>query len=67
MNKEEFENITKEMGDIKNIPNSKLIENMDKLTDDFEKTKNNIITLTLYLDKVEEMYNKILQEYQNRS
>jgi flagellar motor switch protein FliG len=67
MNKEEFENITKEMGDIKNIPNSKLIENMDKLTDDFEKTKNNIIALTLYLDKVEEMYNKILQEYQNRS
>lgn len=67
MKKEEFENIEKEMVDLKNQPNSKLIEFMDKLTDDFEITKNNIIGLTLYLDKVEEMYNKVLQEYQNRA
>jgi hypothetical protein len=39
---------------------------MDLLTTDFELTKNNIINLTLYLDKVEEMYNKMLGEYQNR-
>lgn len=67
MKKEEFENIEKEMVDLKNQPNSKLIEFMDKLTDDFEITKNNIIGLTLYLDKVEEMYNKVLEEYQNRT
>lgn len=66
MNKEEFENIIKDLGDIKNLPNSKLIEIMDKLTTDFETTKNNIISLTVYLDKVEELYNKSLDEYQSR-
>jgi len=67
MNKEEFEDIVKELGDLKNTPNAKLIEIMDKLTSDFDTTKNNIIGLTLYLDKVEEMYNKTLNEYQNRT
>ena len=67
MNKEEFENIVKELGDLKNIPNTKLIEIIDKLTTDFDTTKNNIIGLTLYLDKVEEMYNKTLNEYQTRT
>jgi hypothetical protein len=66
MNKEEFENIIKDLGDIKNLPNSKLIEIMDKLTTDFEITKNNIISLTIYLDKVEELYNKSLDEFQLR-
>ena len=66
MNKEEFENIIKDLGDIKNLPNNKLIEIMDKLTTDFETTKNNIINLTIYLDKVEELYNKALDEFQSR-
>jgi len=66
MNKEEFESIIKDLGDIKNLPNSKLIEIMDKLTTDFEITKNNIISLTIYLDKVEELYNKSLDEFQLR-
>jgi hypothetical protein len=39
---------------------------MDKLTTDFEITKNNIISLTIYLDKVEELYNKSLDEFQSR-
>jgi hypothetical protein len=67
MVKEEFENIVKELGDLKNIPNTKLIEIMDKLTTDFEVTKNNIIGLTVYLDSVEELYNKTLKEYQSRT
>jgi hypothetical protein len=66
MNKEEFENIIKDLGDIKNLPNSELIKIMDKLTTDFEITKNNIISLTIYLDKVEELYNKSLDEFQSR-
>jgi hypothetical protein len=66
MKKEEFENIVNEQVDLKNQPNSKLIESMDKLTQDFELTKNNIINLTLYLDKVEELYNNVLKEYQSR-
>ena len=67
MNKEEFENIVKELGDLKNLPNSKLIEIMDKLTNDFDLTKNSIIGLTVYLDGVEELYNKTLKEYQSRT
>ena len=67
MIKEEFENIVKELGDLKNLPNTKLIEIMDKLTTDFELTKNNIIGLTVYLDSVEELYNKTLEEYQSRT
>ena len=67
MIKEEFENIVKELVDLKNIPNTKLIEIMDKLTTDFELTKNNIIGLTVYLDSVEELYNKTLEEYQSRT
>ena len=67
MKKEEFDEIIKDLGDIKNVPNSKLIDDMDKLTTDFELTKNNIINLTVYLDNVEELYNKILEEYQSRT
>jgi hypothetical protein len=67
MIKEEFEKISTEMGDLKNHPNSKLIEMMDLLTTEFELTKNNIIGLTLYLDKIEEFYNKSLDEYQSRT
>jgi hypothetical protein len=67
MIKEEFENIVKELGDLKILPNTKLIEIMDKLTTDFELTKNNIIGLTVYLDSVEELYNKTLEEYQSRT
>lgn len=66
MTREEFENIIKESGDLKNQPNSKLIEYMDMLTTDFEITKKNIINQTIYMDKIEELYNNFLQEYQLR-
>ncbi len=66
MNKEEFENIIKLQGDLKDQPNSKLIEVMDKLTTEFDLTKESIINSTLYLDKVEELYNNMLKEYQSR-
>ena len=66
MNKEEFENIIKLQSDLKDQPNSKLIEVMDKLTTEFDLTKDNIINSTLYLDKIEELYNNMLNEYQSR-
>lgn len=67
MNNDKFEKIIKDLGDIKNIPNSKLIEIMDELTTEFESVKNNIIISTHYLDKIEELYNKSLDEFQNRN
>lgn len=67
MTKEEFENIINEQKNLKNLQNSKLIEFMDKLSSDFDLVKKNIIDQTIYLDKLEEIYNNILKEYQNRS
>lgn len=67
MKKEEFEKIVQELDDLKSLPNNKLIEVMDALTTEFDLTKNNIIGLTLYLDKIEEFYNKSLDEYQSRT
>jgi ribosomal protein S17E len=67
MNKEEFDNILSEQKNIKNIPNSKLIEYMDIVTEDFETTKSNLINMSYYLDKLEELYNSMLKEYQSRN
>jgi hypothetical protein len=67
MKKEEFENIIKEQSNLKNLPNQKLVEFMDLLSSDFEGTKQNIIDSTLYLDKVEELYNNTLKVYQERN
>jgi len=66
MTKEELEQIIDSQKDLKNIPNSTLISQMDLLTQDFDNTKEKIISMTYYLDKVEELYNNILSEYQNR-
>lgn len=66
MKKEEFEDIVKLQSELKDQSNTKLIEIMDKLTTDFDLTKENIINLTLYLDKVEELYNNTLKEFESR-
>ena len=66
MTTEELEQIIDSQKDLKNIPNSTLISQMDLLTQDFDDTKEKIISMTYYLDKVEELYNNILSEYQNR-
>ena len=66
MNNEEFEKILTDLSDVKNLPNNKLIEVMDKLTTDFDMTKTNIINMTVYLDKIEELYDKTLAEYESR-
>lgn len=67
MKKEELENIIKEQPNLKNLPNNKLIEMMDLLTKDFELTKESIINSTRYLDTVEELYNRTLKVYQDRT
>jgi hypothetical protein len=66
MTKEELQQIIESQKDLKNLPNSTLISQMDLLTRDFDDTKEKIISMTYYLDKVEELYNNILSEYQNR-
>ena len=66
MTKQELENIIIEQQNLKNLPNTKLVEFMDKLSVEFEITKQNIINTTIYLDKLEELYNNTLKEYQTR-
>ena len=66
MTKIELENITSQISNLKNSPNSVIINNLDLLSNEFEVTKNSIIRLTYHLDKIEELYNKTLKEYQSR-
>lgn len=66
MTKLELESIKSQIQNLKNLPNAALITFMDKLTSDFEVTKENLIQLTYHLDTVEELYNTILNEYKTR-
>jgi len=67
MKNEEFQNILEEQKNLKDLHNTKLVEFMDLLSSDFELTKQSIITSTIYLDKVEELYNNVLNVYQDRN
>jgi hypothetical protein len=67
MKNEEYQNIVEEQKNLKDLPNTKLVEFMDLLSSDFELTKQSIITSTIYLDKIEELYNNVLNVYQNRN
>ena len=67
MKNEEFQNIVAEQKNLKDLPNTKLVEFMDLLSSDFEKTKQSIINSTIYLDKIEELYNNVLNTYQERN
>jgi hypothetical protein len=67
MERKEFENIIQTLGELKNLPNAKLIEMMDLLSEEFEVTKSIIINTTYHLDKVEDTYNRILKEFDSRN
>jgi predicted nucleic acid-binding protein len=67
MTNEEFQNIINEQKNLKELPNAKLVEFMDILSLDFESTKQSIINSTIYLDKVEELYNNVLTTDQERN
>ena len=53
-----FEHKTKSNKDLVNI--------MDFLSEDFEKTKDLLLKLSIHLDNTEESYNKILKEFNRR-
>ena len=67
MTQEELKVMVEVAKDVKNVPNNRLEQTMDQLAEEFETTKQNILGLSLYLDRVEELYNTILKEYQNRN
>jgi hypothetical protein len=63
----DIENLNKIISDIKSSSNKDLMESMDFLSDDFEQTKQMIINLSLHLDNVENLYNKVWNEYTTRN
>jgi hypothetical protein len=67
MTQEQLLKIIEEQKDLKNLPNSNLIQMMDLLSLEFEDVKKNLISMTFHLDKVEELYNNSLKEFQNRA
>lgn len=66
MKKELLEEITKNQSDLANLPNAKLEEMLEFLSNEFDDTKDHLIKMTYYLDNIEFMYNNILKEYENR-
>ena len=67
MEKEKFDNIIEKQKILKDLPNVQLIEQMDTLSKEYEEVKQVIINNTIYLDKLEELYNNILKVYQQRN
>lgn len=67
MTDEKFKEIIDTQTNLQDLPNTKLVEYLDLLSYDFDYTKDSIIKSTLYLDKVEELYNRILKIYQERN
>ena len=67
MKDEKFKEILDSQLLLKDLPNTKLVEFMDLLSSDFDSAKESIIKSTLYLDKVEELYDRVLKVYQERN
>jgi hypothetical protein len=67
MKDEKFKEILDDQSSLKDLPNTKLVEYLDLLSYDFDSTKESIIKSTLYLDSVEELYNRVLKVYQDRN
>lgn len=67
MDEKELQKLTQIINDYKNKSNKDLVTAMDFLNSEFETTKNKIITLSTYLDKVEKSYNSILKEFNIRN
>ena len=61
------EKVLEILSEYKKTPNKDLIEVLDFLYEDFEKTKDLIIKLTNHLDTTENSYNKILEEINKRT
>ena len=67
MTQEQLIKIIEEQKDLKNLPNTNLVQMMDLLSLEFEDVKKKLISMTFHLDKVEELYNNSLKEFQNRA
>ncbi len=67
MDIKEVEKIAEIVKDYKNKSNKDLIKSLDFLNSEFNQTKEKLIMLSKYLDKVENTYNIILKEHNSRN
>lgn len=67
MDTKEAEKIAEIVKDYKNKSNKDLVKVLDFLSGEFEETKNKILMLSNYLDKLENTYNTILKEHNSRN
>jgi len=67
MTQEEFKIMVESAKDVDKLNNKSLESNMDKLAVEFEETKQNIINMTYYLDRVEQLYETMLKEHTKRN
>jgi prefoldin subunit 5 len=65
--KEQAEKVLKIIKDYKSSNNKDLIFALDFIKEDFEETKSNLLRMTNHLDKLENTYNLILKEYEERT
>ena len=63
MNKEKIIEITQ---DVENKSNKDLFSVENELFEEFQKTKELILDLTVHLDSVENLYNKVIEEIDKR-
>jgi hypothetical protein len=61
------EKVSRIIKEYKSSSNKDLIFAMDFIQEDFKFTKERLLELTNHLDKLETVYNKVLNEYQNRT
>ena len=66
MEQNKFEDVINFVKNIKEKSNTEITQTLDKLNEDFNYTKVIIIDLTHDLDKIEELYRTILNEYNKR-
>ena len=66
MENNKFEEVINFVKNIKEKSNLEITQTLDKLSEDFNYTKVIIIDLTHDLDKIEELYKTILNEYNRR-
>jgi hypothetical protein len=62
----DIEDYKKIISEYETRSNKDLVIVMEHINEEFEKTKQQVINMTYYLDNLEITYNKILKEYQKR-
>jgi len=67
LNQEDSNKVLNIVKDYKTKSNKDLIFVMEFIQKDFEVTKDSLLKLTHHLDKIENVYNTILKEYENRT